>query len=479
LLLLNRATKPCACPVFGVHLQTFFKKMQMVWLSTYKEQYKKNLKLAAPVMLSQMGISAVQLFDNAMVGRLGALPLAAVSFGGTVFFLIFIFVTGMTFALTPLVGEQYAQGKHKMSAIYFQNSFLLFGVIAALAFALQYLSIPLMYHLGQPREVVDMAVPYYKYMVWSIIPYLIFGSFRQFLEGLGNTTANMVIIILSNLINILFNWLLIYGNAGFPDMGAAGAGLATLISRICMPIFALIYFLVKPKYRDYLKSFGLAHFSRTSVRTMLKVGFPISLQMLMEGSAFALTSIMVGWIGTTEIAANQIAGTVSNFAFMIVLGLSSATTIRISHEYGRHNYYELKKAANASYHLSLAWNTITVILFITLRRHIAAIFTDDPEVIRIASHLLLFVAAFQVSDGLQSVSVGILRGIRDVKNIMQVAFISYLAINLPVGYFFAFIIGWGPGGLWLGFIFGLSIAAILLTTRFKKQYSRLIKGDYP
>lgn len=446
----------------------------MLLFKTYKDQYKKSLKLAAPVMLSQMGVSAVQLFDNAMVGRLGALPLAAVSFGGTFFFLIFIFVSGITFALTPLVGEQYAQGKEKTAVAYFQNSFVLFFVIAVFSVVIQFSLIPLMHHLGQPDEVVNMAIPYYKYLVWSIIPHMIFGSFRQFLEGVGNTTANMVIIIVSNLINILFNWLLIYGNWGFPEMGASGAGLATLISRVLMPIFALSYFMLKPKFRTYIKSFRKDYFKWEYVRSLFKVGFPISSQMLMEGGAFALTSIMVGWIGTKEIAANQIALTVSNFAFMIVLGLSSATTIRISHEYGKQDFYELKKAANASYHLSLAWNTITAILFITLRKPIIGIFTDDPEVIRITSYLLIYVAAFQFSDGLQSISVGILRGIQDVKNIMKIAFISYLVINLPVGYLCAFVFNWGPGGLWVGFIFGLSVAALLLITRFRKQYKRLL-----
>ena len=440
----------------------------------YKKHYIANLRLAAPVMLSQVGIAAVQLFDNAMVGKLGALPLAAVSFGGTVFFMVFIFVTGIALALTPLVGENYAQGKNEISARYFQNSFLLFTVIGLLAFLLQSALIPLMYHLGQPSAVVDMAVPYYKYLVWSIIPYMFFSCFRQFLEGIGNTTVNMVIIMVSNLINILFNWLLIYGNWGFPRMEAEGAGVATLISRICMPVFAILFFVLAPKFRAYFQYFKLEYFSWEYIKSLLSVGLPISLQMFMEGAAFALTSLMVGWIGTVEIAGNQIAMTVSNCAFMIVVGLSSATTIRISHEYGRKNLKELKMAANASYHLSLLWNTFTAIIFITLREQIARVFTSDPEVIAIASHLLIFVAAFQFSDGLQSVTVGILRGIQDVKKIMLIAFLSYLVINLPVGYLCAFILGFGPGGLWVGFIFGLSIAAVLLITRFHKQYKRLV-----
>lgn len=440
---------------------------------TYKNQYIKSLRLAAPVMLSQVGIASVQLFDNAMVGTLGKLPLAAVSFGGTVFFLVFIFVTGISMALTPLVGEQYVQGKFRIVASYFQNSLVLYTIIGILAFILQYSLIPLMYYFGQPIEVVDMAIPYYKYIVWSIIPHMVFMAFKQFLEGIGNTTVNMTIIISTNLINIFFNWLLIYGNLGFPRMEAAGAGLATLISRICAPIFVVIYFMCKERVRRYFSYFRYENFKLYYTRSLLKVGSPIASQMLMEGSAFALTSIMVGWIGTAAIAANQIALTISNFAFMVVLGLSAATTIRISHEYGRKNFKELKKAANASWHLSLMWNTFTALMFIIFRTDIVRIFNTDPEVVHLASQLMLFVAAFQFSDGLQSIFVGILRGIQDVKKVMVIAFFSYIAINLPVGYLCAFIFNWGASGLWVGFIFGLSVASVLLITRFKKKYIQL------
>ena len=442
-------------------------------IQLYKDQYGKTLKLAAPIMTAQLGMIVVQLVDNAMVGRLGALPLAAVSFGGTVFFLLFIFCLGITMALTPLVGERFARGRYRSAAAYFQNSLVLFTVIGILGVAVSLGVIPLLYRLGQPVEVVDMAIPYFKYLAWSILPIMIFGSFRQFLEGIGNTSINMVVIITSNLVNIFFNWLLIYGNWDFPAMGAAGAGLATLISRIIAPIMSLAWLMALPRFRRYFRYFRRENFSRRRMAAILKVGLPISSQMFMEGSAFALTSIMMGWFGTIAIAGNQIATVISNFAFMIVVGISSATTIRVSHEYGRGNLKSLRRAGNASYHLTFIWNTFTALSFILFREHIARIFTDDPEAIRIAGNLLIFVAAFQFSDGLQSVSVGILRGIQDVKVIMRIAFVSYLVINLPIGYFCAFVLKAGPGGLWVGLILGLSIAAVLLATRFRKQYARL------
>ncbi len=441
-------------------------------ISQYKEQYKKTLKLAAPVMLSYMGISAVQLFDNAMVGRLGALPLAAVSFGGTVFFLFFILATGISMALTPLVGEQYAQGHYRAAGAYFQNSLLLYTVIGLVGFALQWSTIPLLYHLGQPTEVVDMCIPYYKYLVWSTIPYMIFCSGERFLEGIGNTTTNMVIITTSNLVNIFCNWLLIYGNWGFPAMGAAGAGMGTLISRICMPLLATAYFTLKPRFRRYFRYFRWSNFGLKRIGKLLSVGFPISLQMFMEGSAFAISAIMMGWMGTVAIASHQIANVVSSFTFMIVLGISAAATIRVSHAYGRGQFTLLKRAATASQHLTLIWNTFAATMFIIFRYQIASIFTSDPEVLELAARLMIYVAAFQFADGLQSVMVGVLRGIQDVKSVMLIAFISYIVINLPVGYLIAFKLDVGPGGLWIGFIFGLYVAAGLLYMRFGRQLAR-------
>lgn len=439
----------------------------------YKEQYIQMLTLAAPVVLSQVGQVIVQLVDNAMVGRLGAMPLAAVSFGGSVFFLLFIFAIGITLGLTPLVGEMYAKGSHRISAIYLQNSLLLYTMAGVVLFGVLYSVVPLLSYMGQPAEVVALAIPYYKFLVWSIIPFMIFAAFKQFLEGVGNTKIAMIIVLSSNLINVFFNYLFIYGNFGCPAMGAAGAGLATLISRICTPIFILTYFANKDSFKRYFAFFSMKHFSFRWVRTLLGVGLPISLQMIMEGAAFSLTSIMMGWIGAVELAANQIALSMANFAFMIILGVASATTIMVSHNSGKENLAGLRKSVNASYHIGLVYNAIAATIFIVFRNHIPYIFTSDPAVIKVASQLLIFVAVFQISDGLQIISLGVLRGLRDVKSAMIIAFFSYLVVNLPLGYLCAFVLGWGASGLWVGFIGGLSLAAVLLFSRWQKQYHRL------
>ena len=451
----------------------------MYRFSTYKEQYKQNLKLAFPVVLTQLGQILTQFTDNLMVGRYGGddpLPLAAVSFGGTVFFILFIASIGIAMGMTPLVGELYAQNDREKSAGLLQNGILFYGLLGVVMAAVQYALIPLMYHLRQPVEVVDAAIPYYKMLVYSMPAMMLFFAFKQFLEGVGNTHAEMYATIIANVANVGFNWLFIYGHCGMPEMGAEGAGLGTLLARVTGTLLIIGYFVSRSRYRLYLQRFSRRKFSRTDVRQLLHMGGPISLQMFLESSAFVGTGIMMGWFGAeakATISANQIAMTIGNCAFMIVMSIGAATTIRVSHCYGARNIGELSLAAKASYHLVLAWNAFAALVFISLRHFIPTLFTTNAEVIAIASHLLAFAALYQLSDGIQNVSVGILRGIQDVKIIMPIALVSYWLLNLPVGYLLGFNLGMGPSGLYLGFSFGLSTAAVLMILRIRRSVRKL------
>ncbi|WP_295939239.1 MATE family efflux transporter [uncultured Alistipes sp.] len=448
----------------------------MYSFSKYKGQYKSNLLLALPVVLTQLGQITTQFADNMMVGWYGGddpTPLAAVSFGGAVFFILFIAAIGIALGMTPLVGELFAQGDKEKSSKLLQNGIIFYTLLGFAMGLVQYAAIPLMYRLGQPVDVVDMAVPYYRMLVISMPFIMLFFAFKQFLEGVGNTKVEMVVTIIANLANIGLNWLLIYGNWGFPEMGATGAGVGTLLSRVIAPILMLGYFLNRVKYRAYLKGFSLRNYSWTTVRSLLKMGLPISSQMFLEASAFVGTGIMMGWLGTTAMSANQIATTIGNCAFMIVMSIGAATTIRISHCYGARNVNELALAAKASYHLVLAWNAFAAVLFISLRHYIPMLFTTNAEVIAITSELMFFAALYQLSDGIQNVSVGILRGIQDVKIIMPIALVSYWILNLPVGYLFGFTLGMGPSGLFLGFSFGLSAAAVMMIIRIRRSIRKL------
>lgn len=453
----------------------------MYSFSTYKEQYRANLKLAIPVVFSQLGQVIVQLADNVMVGRYGGedpLPLAAVSFGSSIFFIFFIATVGITFGLTPLIGELFAQGDRKRSSELLQSGLVLYFVIGLLTTGILYAVTPLLYRMGQPREVVDMAIPYYRLILCGMPFAMVFFCFKQFLEGVGNTKAEMAATIICNALNIGLNWILIYGHCGCRAMGAEGAGLATLLSRALLPFLMGGYILSRARYRTYLQGFRLRWAGR-DIRTLLRMGVPIASQTFLESSAFVGTSIMMGWLGTEAISANQISTILANCAFMIVMSVGAAATIRVSHSYGARNISELALAAKASYHLAIAWNLVTATVFILFRHHIPTLFTGNPEVIGLTADLLVFVALFQLSDGIQNVSVGILRGIQDVRIIMPIALLAYWCLNLPVGYLFGFTWGMGPEGLTLGFTVGLSIAGLLMIRRIRRQIRQLRKHWIP
>lgn len=461
----SRQTKACA----GA---SFFER--------YKEQYRQNIMLALPVALTQLGQILTQIVDNLMVGHYGgtaSTPLAAISFGGSVFMLFFFAAIGLTLGLTPLVGELHAQGDRRRSAALLQNGMAMYVLLGIAISAAQYACIPIMYSMGQPAEVVDMAIPYYKQLVVSMPFIMLFFAFKQFLEGIGNTKVELAVTVIANIANCAFNWIFIYGRLGFAEMGVEGAGVGTLLSRVMAAAMIAGYFILRSDYRAYLKRFALRHFSLSMVRRLLCIGLPISGQMFLESSAFIGTSIMMGWLGKEALSANQITMTMANSAFMIVLSISAATTIRISHCYGRRNINELAMAAKASYHLVLIWNSFTAVSFILLCNKLPTLFTRNEEVTGISAELFVVTALYQLSDGLQNVSVGILRGIQDVKTIMPIAFVAYWLLNLPTGYLLAFVLGMGPAGLYAGYIVGLSAAAISLIRRIRRSMRR-IRGDY-
>ena len=438
----------------------------------YIPQYKATLSLAIPVVFSQLGQILVQFADNVMVGRYGGedpLPLAAVSFGNSVFFLVFIAAIGMTFGLTPLIGELYAQGKIKRSAKLFQSSISLYLLIGLLSMLLLHLITPLLYRMGQPLEVVEMAQPYYRYLMWSMPFTMLFFASKQFLEGVGNTKAQMIATLLCNLLNIGLNWIFIFGHWGAPEMGAEGAGLATFISRALLPLLMFGYMVRNREYRLYFTHFKLLRRRREDITTLLRIGFPISAQVFLESSAFVVTGIMMGWFSTVAISANQITVTMANMAFNIVMSIGAAVTIRVSHAYGRRSLYDIKAATKSSYHLASAWNSLAALLFILFRYPIAELFTENREVIELTAQMMLFIALFQLSDGIQNLSVGVLRGLQDVKVIMPIAFLAYILLNLPVGYLFGFTLGMGPSGLILAYSVGLTTAGILMILRIRRR----------
>jgi MATE family multidrug resistance protein len=446
--------------------------MSFYRFSTYKEHYRANLKLALPVVLSQVGQILVQFADNAMVGRYGGddpLPLAAVSFGGSVFFILFITGLGIAQGLTPLVGEQFARGEQRAVTTLFKNSVLLYTLLGIAIALVQLAIIPLMYHMGQPREVVDQAVPYYRLLVLSMPPTMLFFAFKQFLEGVGDTVTTMIIVLTCNLANILLNWVFIYGHWGAVAWGATGAGIATLLARVAMPVAAILYFYRHRRLHRYVELLPHVSISKQVLRRLVAMGIPISGQMFLESSAFVMTSIMMGWFDAVAIGANQIALTMGNVAFMIVTAIGTATTIRISHCYGARSFTQMRHAAHAGLHIVVAWNLIAAISFILLRHTIPLLFTSNAQMVALTSSLLVVVALYQLSDGLQNVSLGILRGVQDVRVILPLATMAYWILNIPVGYVCGFVWGMGAVGLYVGYVVGLTVAALLYLLRVHRD----------
>lgn len=448
----------------------------MTLWSRYKEQYRKNLALSLPVVLTQLGQMLTQLADTIMVGQYGGadpLPLAAVSFGSSMAFLILIGCIGVALGLTPLVGERFVRGEHQECSQLLHNAIIFYTLLGIFVGIAQYAAAPLLYFMGQPIEVVDGAIPYYRMLSYSIPFMLFFFGFKSFLEGTGNTKTVMTITIIANALNVLFNWVLIYGRCGLPAMGATGAGLATTLSRVASAAMVLVYFLYHTQYRSYLRGFRLRLPEWLHVKQLMRIGLPIAGQMFLESSAFVGTAIMIGWLGTIALSANQVATTLGNCAFMVILSIGSAATIRISHCYGERNHEELKLATHATYHLVLLWSLLASLLFILLRHDIPRLFTDNEEVIALTADMMFFVALYQLWDGMQNVSVGILRGLQDVKIIMPIAFVAYWLINMPVGYLLGITAGMGPSGFFLSYSFGLGAAALLLMARIRRDIHRL------
>ena len=459
-------------------------RLKVIKFKEYLPYYKRNLKVALPVMLTQLGASLVGLFDSMMVGHYATVDLAAVSFANALFFMAMVFAMGALMAITPLVGiqigemnimpENKADIRQKI-AVLFQNGMLFTMLQSALMLILLAGCIPFLSYFGQEPEVIEVARPYYILIVVSLVPFLVFTFFKQFLEGLGNTLVAMIITLAMNGLNILLNWIFIYGHWGAEAMGATGAGIGSLISRVGMALcFGLAMWFHKD-WKYYIQTFSWRNFSWSEIKQQIKLGFPIGAQTFLETFTFAASFVIIGWISKEALAAHQIANQIADMTFMIALGVGAATTIRVSHQLGEKNIVGVRMASNASIHLVLVINTIGAALMIGLRHYIPMLFTEDQEVIAIASKLIVIAGLFQYADGLQAVGAAMLRGITDVKVPMLIAFVSYILVGLSVGLICAFPLQQGASGIWIGFIFGLSLAAICFHIRFRRLMRNIDK----
>lgn len=444
---------------------------------TIKEHLNINVNLAVPVMASQLGQVMVGVADNMMVGQVGYIPLAGASLGNAIFFFFMVFGLGVSFAITPLVGFAHGQGNKKEGGQVLRHGLVINTILGVILFVVVMIAANYLHLLGQEQAVVEQATPYMFVIGFSMIPFLVFQSFRQFSEGLSMTKIPMIVSVSMNILNIILNYILIYGKFGAPELGLLGAGIATLISRIMMAIVMVVYVLSHKAYKPYLVSLGIKNLDLLMIKDLLKIGIPAGLQFIFEVGAFSMAAIMMGWIGAPTQAAHQIAINMASISYMTVSGLGAAAAIRVGNQLGKKQYKTMKNAALTLIAMGTALMVVFAALFILLKDKLPLLYNDQPEVVSIAAGLLIIAALFQLSDGVQVISLGALRGMKDVKIPTLITFLAYWIIALPLGYVLAFNYGYGADGIWFGLFLGLTIAGIWVFLRFIKLANRQITNS--
>ncbi|QNH63573.1 MATE family efflux transporter [Hymenobacter sediminicola] len=441
---------------------------------------KPTIQLAFPVVLSQLGHVLVNVCDSVMVGQTGKVPLAAVSLGVSVGTVVMVLGMGLSMGITPLVAA--ADGKRDVPQL---GRLLVAGVwmstVAGLVLAAAGLLIaPLLNHLHQPAEVVALAAPWVRVLFLSLLPLMVFQGFKQFAEGLGLTRQAMYLSVLANVVNAVLCYAFIFGHLGAPKLGMMGAAWATLIARVLMALLMGTYVLRAARLRPYREA--ATHWLRpdgATLRRLLGLGAPIGVQMMFEMGAFSFSAIMIGWLGATSLAAHQIAINVASVTYMAASGIAAAATIRVGNMRGLGDAHGARQAGFAAYLLTFLFMSSMGLLLVAFRHFIPHFYNHDAAVVAQAATLLLVAAAFQISDGLQVVGLGALRGLEDVKLPSVVALLSYWVVALPLGYWLGFTLNMGSLGVWLGLLTGLSLVAGLLLWRFRQHSMVPVAQDHP
>ena len=414
-------------------------------------------------MISQLGHITVGVFDSLMIGRVSVSQLAAVSLATSIFSFILLFCIGLSYGITPLISSS-DKGKKYVSSILY-NGMLVNVISCILLVSFVILTKHLLSYLGQDQEVLFHTYSYLDIICISLIPLILFQTFKQFIEGLGFTKPSMYISVISNVINIVLNAVLIFGLFGFPRLEIIGAAYATLISRVIMFLLILIYCLNDRRFSKYiLKRKFLVNLNH--IKDIFRIGFASGLQYIFEVGAFSVATVMTGSIGAIHLAAHQIALNLASISYMIASGIGSASMISLSYYDGKRNFEDMRRSGFACFLLVFILMIVSALVFIIFRNYLPVLYVDDSSVINIASTLLIIAGLFQISDGIQAVGLGILRGIRDIKKPTVVTFISYWIISIPLSYFLGIEYGYGVYGIWIGLSVGLTLAAIFHVTRF-------------
>lgn len=444
-----------------------------------RSEASATIKLAIPIIIGELAQMSLHIIDAAMVGAVGYKQLAAVALVLNTINIPFVFGIGMTIAVSQMVSMANGRRDSQLVSHYFYNGFILCSVMAVVISLGLVFGKNILFHLGQDPEVVRLALPFMQLMSFSLIPMLLFMTLKQFTDGLEFTRTAMMLSLAALPVNVFLNWLLIYGNWGFPRLELVGAGWATLITRTFIFLVLGIIILKHRTFRRYMiVSKTQWKLCRKAQGELLHIGVASSLQLGMEAGAFAVSGIIIGTLGAIPQAAHQIALSLASFTFMASMGLAQAGSIRVSNAYGRGDWKLIGVIGKSTILTAVFYGIFCAISFAVFRHQLPQFFNDNATVVELAAWLLLFAAVFQISDSTQAISAGLLRGIKDVKVPTILITVAYWAIGIPLGCLLAFYFDMGASGIWLGLIAGLTFASGFLITRFLKMVKKHDASEY-
>ncbi len=431
-----------------------------------KQHQWELLKLAFPIILGNLSQMMINIIDSAMVGQLSYKYLAASSLVNNMIGIPFVVCMGFTVAISPLVAELKGARKIDQCGNILANAIALNTLISLIIVSILFCSGGIIFYLKQDVEIATLGRPYLNWMLWSIIPMIIFLSIKQFCDGLNHTRIPLIMSLAAIPVNAGLNYLLIYGHFGFPKLDLVGAGIATFITRFILALAIGFYVFNNVKYKIYqVRIIGI---KKQILRKIANLAIPSAWQYGSEVGAFVVLGILVGWFGPVQQAAHQISLSAAALAFMVSIGLSTAGSIKVGEAFGKNDIGLARKTGIATLKFSVVYGSVCAVFFIVFKNLIPQLFTENPEVIYQASILFLFAAAFQLGDSIQAVGIGILRGLQDVRLPTIYTTLSYWFVGIPVGYILGVLLHWEVIGIWVGFIVCLSLMAVLLSRRFLK-----------
>lgn len=437
-----------------------------------ESEMRATIRLALPVVLVQIGMMFMGVVDTVMVGHVSARVLAAVALGNLYWFNAIVLAQGTLMALDPLIAQ--AVGAHDMDAVSrdVQRGLLIAIGLTVLTALMMLPAHGVLVLTRQQPEIIPDTTAYVRISIPSVLPFLVFIVFRQTLQALHRVAPIVWTIVGANLSNAGLNWVFVYGHLGSPALGAAGSALATLVSRWLMAIALLG--LAWSTLRPHLAPMRRDSWRLKPIGRILRLGVPIGLQMLLESSAFGAIGLMMGMLGTTEMAGHQIAITLAALTFMVPLGVGAAAAVRVGRAVGARDQATARLAARAAFVCGMGFMSITALIFLLAPRLLAAVFTTDAGVIAIAGVLIPVAGVFQIFDGAQAVGAGVLRGLGDTRAPLIGMIAGYWLIGLPVSLVLGFHTPLRAAGLWWGFVASLSVVALFLVVRIRVLFRREI-----